>query len=78
MTTHQQTLGRNGLIINRLTGVYMASVTMPQVLNMASVNLGFISEVLKMASVIVKINNLSKTTSAIYTPHLHNHYLPVY
>jgi len=59
------------------TGVYMASATMPEMLKMASVKLGFISEVLKTASVQAKINDLEKTTSAIYTPHLHNHYPPV-
>ena len=59
---------------NRVTGVYMAPVAMPEVLKMASVNHDFVSGVLKMASVNIKNNNLAKTTDAIYPPHLHNHY----
>ena len=57
------------------TGVYRASVTIPEMLNMSSVKVGFSSEVLKIASVNIKNNNLAKTTDAIYPPHLHNHYL---
>jgi hypothetical protein len=67
--------GSNGLMINRLTGVFMASVTMPQVLKMASVEMTINLQVLKMASVTPKINDLAKVPSALYTPHLHNHYL---
>jgi hypothetical protein len=56
------------------TGVYMASVTMSEMPDMSSVKVSFSSEVLKMASVNVSINDLAKTTDAIYPPHLHNHY----
>ena len=61
-------------MINRLTGVYMPPLTMPQVLKMLPVESAVSLQVLNMASVDIKNNNLAKTTNAIYPPHLHNHY----
>ena len=61
-------------MINRLTGVYMPPLTMPQVLKMLPVESAVSLQVLNMASVDIKNNNLAKTTDAIYQPHLHNHY----
>jgi hypothetical protein len=54
----------------------MSSVTMPQVLKTASVEISINLQVLKMASVTSKINDLAKVPSGKYTPHLHNHPLP--